>query len=723
MPARRLLCAFLAGLALALAAPLDWLAAAPLTRTDRYGDPLPPGAIARLGTMRFRCGYWGRSFAFSPDGKWLAMQTPVGTVYLCDGASGKPVHRLQDGGEFVFLDFSPDGRSLAVVTGTDISMWEAATGKRLWRFPGEQEQENWGVFSPDGARFVSTRNGRTVYLWEAASGRLLRKLAPSGGAKEDTLAVSPDGRLLAETVGRHTVKLREVTTGREVHTLPRTDKPVALLRFSPDGRVLLATDEEGTAIHLWETTGGKELGRRATGPVLIHTLRFSPDGKRFAGVTPKRRALVVWDVAAARPTRVVPLDGGGVSLAFSPDSKVLAVRGDDSPWLVDLVTGKTLRRPVGPRVVHPADDTRLPASPFTLGVPEMLATWNEVLSYPSWRMAFLPGGRTLVDWDCGALRFWDARTGVEQRLLPAHTAGVDHLAFSADGKSVATAAGDGTIRVWATATGTPLRTLQGRPGRFGDLALSADGRMVAAAGGGRDRTVRLWAPDGRAPLWVSPSAAGTVEIGQPFLSFSPGGTTLAVAPGFPSGVSLRSVASGRERHDVRPKSSPSDLAFSPDGKTLALLRYDGLGLWDVSAGRPRLRSTWKTEYLGLIHRRHRLAFSPDGKRLAVGVEKTIWVWEAATGKLAGKFERPAEEVLAVAFTPSGQLLSLEGDSLCPAFLDVWDVRAAKKLGRLEAPGNVFHNAAFSPDGRTVAASVSDTSVLVWDVTRLGPGAR
>jgi WD40 repeat protein len=237
------------------------------------------------------------------------------------------------------------------------------------------------------------------------------------------------------------------------------------------------------------------------------------------------------------------------------------------------------------------------------------------------------------------------------------------------------------------------------------------------AGGGRDRTVRLWAAEGRSPLWISQSAAGPVERSWPLLGFSPDGGALAIAPGFPFGVSLRSAASGRERHNLRPKWSPDDLAFSPDGKTLALVRHEGVELWDVSAQRLSLRRTWKTEDFGLIDRRHRLAFSPDGKMLAFPVEETIWVWEVATGKLAGRFKRPAE-VAAVAFTPSGELLSLEGESLVPGFLDLWDVRAAKKLGRLEAPGNVLLRTVFSPDGRSVATSVSDTSVVVWDITRL-----
>jgi WD40 repeat protein len=640
-----------------------------------------------------------------------------GVVYLCDAASGRPVHQLQDAGEFVFLDFSPDGRSLAVVAGKGVSLWEAATGKRLWRFEGEQEETNWGAFSPGRQTFVSPRNGRAVFLWEAASGKLLRKLAPAGEAKEDITAVSPDGRLLAETVVRHTIRLREVATGRELRALARADKPVALLLFGPGGRALLAADKEGAAIRLWETAGGKELGRGAAGPVLTGTLQFSPDGKRFAGVTPDRRSLLVWDVAAARPAGLVPLDGGRVSLAFSPDSKALAVRGGDAPWLVDLVTGKTTRRPVGPRVVHPADDLPPPAWPFS-GVAGVIESLKEIERFPSWRMAFLPGGKTLVDWDQSALRFWSAATGAEQRLLPAHTATVDHLAFSADGKSLATAAADGTVRVWEMATGAPRRTLQGRPGRFGDLALSADGRKVAAAGGGRDRTVRLWAAEGRAPFWVGQSAAGPVESGLgPVLGFSPDGRALAVAGRGSPGVCLRSVSDGKEQQNIRQKFPADDLAFSPDGKTLALVHFGGVEFWDVSAGRPRLRSAWKTEDLGLIDRRHRLAFSPDGKMLALPVEQAIWVWEAATGKVAGKFERPAE-VAAAAFTPSGELLSLEGEALVPASLDLWDVRAAKKLGRLEAPGNVFLDAAFSPDGRSVATSVSDTSVLVWDVIRL-----
>ncbi len=710
MSARRLLCAFLAGLALA---PAGQLTAAPPPRTDRYGDPLPPGAVARLGTVRFRCGRWGRTFAFSPDGKWLALQTAGGMVYLCDATSGRPVHQLEDAGEFAFLDFSPDSQLLAVVAEKSVSLWAAATGKRLWRFEGEQKEENWGTFSPDGGTFVSTRNGRIVFLWEAASGKLLRKLTPAGDMKDDTAAVSPNGRLMAETVGRHTIRLREIATGRVLRTLPRTDRPLAFLLFGPGGRALLAADKEGAAIRVWETAGGRDLGRGTGGPVLTGTLQFSPDGRRFAGVTPDRRSLLVWDVAAARPARGGPLDGGRVSLAFSPDGKALAVRGADAPRLLDLVTGKMTRRPA----VRPADDLPPPAGFFS-GLTAGLEIFQELERFPSWRMAFLPRGKTLVDWDQGALRFWDTATGVEQRLLPAHTATVSHLAFSADGKALATAARDGTVRVWEAATGAPLRTLRERPGPLGDLALSADGRIVAVAGGGRDRTVRLWAAEGRSPLWAGPYAVGPVATGLgPVLSFSPDGNLLAVAPRHSSGVSLRSAASGRERHSFRPKWAADDLAFSPDGKTLALVHFGGVECWDVAAAGPRLRSAWKTEDLGLIDRQHRLRFSPDGKLLALPVDQTIWVWDAATGKLTGKFERPAE-VAAVAFTSAGELLSLEGESLVSITLDLCDVRAGKKLARLEAPGNAFWTAAFSPDGRTVATAMSDTSALVWDVTRL-----
>jgi WD40 repeat protein len=254
-PVRRLL-SFSATLLLA-APPL--LAAEP--RLDLDGDPLPTGALVRLGTTRFRAEGRIAALAFSPDGRLLAASDAEGYVHLWERATGKLVRRIDAGARSAGLAFSPDGGRLAALNRAGRGgVWDRATGLRLARLALDRS----GIveparlsFTPDGKHLVfcieaeATSRGQDgvwqcfVYLVDAATGQVVRRLAGSGeGERYVEAALSPDGLLAAVSVasadrpGRR-IRLIDMASGRVLHdiTVPG-DEPWADVLFAPDGNVV-----------------------------------------------------------------------------------------------------------------------------------------------------------------------------------------------------------------------------------------------------------------------------------------------------------------------------------------------------------------------------------------------------------------------------------------------------------------------------------------------------
>src|SRR5438093_1801268 len=217
-------------------------------RVDDHGDPLPAGAVARLGTLRFRDDGWVHAIAYAPDGKTLA-SAAWRNIHLWDPATGKLRRQFRgDDGRLLCLACSPDGKWLA--SGGDdsiIRLWDPATGKEVRQLRGhqvnpedKQGEVNDLVVASDGKTLVSAGRDRTVRLWDVASGKEVRQYkGHSTGVW--SLALSPDGRLLAGlyagplNVGF--VKLWEVRTARELpqlNHLRRVNGPA----FSPDSKTL-----------------------------------------------------------------------------------------------------------------------------------------------------------------------------------------------------------------------------------------------------------------------------------------------------------------------------------------------------------------------------------------------------------------------------------------------------------------------------------------------------
>jgi RNA polymerase sigma factor (sigma-70 family) len=636
-----------------------------LTQNDFIREPLPPGAIARLGTTRFRHKDLVNFVAFFPDRLRVAA-ADWSEVCIWEVATGRKVRSI--GGDFGQLlrgmCLSPDGKALLTLTqnGRDgiVQVWDPDSGRELRQFGCGR----WSgmALAPDG-RTVATYGQDEVHLWEVDTGKELRSLALPGQGR-NVVIFSPDSRTLISGGDDKSIRFFDVSTGKEVRRFTDLSWPVTSVAVSPDGKTLawigatkiVSKTADSVAmlwffrseVHLVNLANGSEVGLLQVGgrpmpdftlanpyPASlygIHALAFSPNGKELitGGNDPE---LHVWNLQT-RTDRKWPT-GSVNALAFEPASGL-------------LVMGAQLS-------VRICDSDGNEKSPTVQGHQASVSG-----------AAFSHDGRTLATAGQDEICLWDPRTGRQRLRITAPVVAPGSPTWSSDSRVLFSACLDSTLRFWDASTGQELRRID-KVSSYWPLAVSPDGKIVACA--------------------ITSQEARVTEL-----------------------------ATGREISRLSFTGAPH-LAFAPDGKRLlAWTRDKRARVMDSSTGR-ELRSF----AAGEDQQTNAVAFSPDGKLLALGGQNPeVLLYDTTTGEIIRRVTELPGSISSVAFSPDSRVLVAGGpDAGTIALIEVATGKVRRQLAGQQ--GKIL-DMAIAPDGTLLASAAADTTILVWDL-QTPPGGR
>jgi WD40 repeat protein/tRNA A-37 threonylcarbamoyl transferase component Bud32 len=512
--------------------------------------------------------------AFSPDGRQLATASgtpggagrrPGGEVKTWDADTGKALFRFADLPHCAnSVAFSPNGKYLAAGTGNlafvarsqpgEVRVWDAANGKEILNLKGHTFWVTSVAFSPDSSRLASGGADRAVRVWEVPAGREILTLRGHSGWVRG-VAFSPQADRLASAGDDQVVRVWDAAAGQEHLVLRGHTHPVRAVAFSPDGRRLASAGGDSLKAgeaRVWDLAADQSARtfRDHTAPVT--SVAFSPAGQFLAsasrGMSSARPGeAIIREVATGRAGPALKARMFGFSaVAFSPDCATVATAGDEEVKLWDARTGDQLR--LFPASLHPEP-----------------------------RLALSPEGKRVAAVSWSRVMVWDAATGKELHNFRGHTGDANGVAFSPDGKRFATSCRGGylirevggakkveempnEVKVWDTVTGKELITLAGGGLR---VAFSPDGKLIAS--GSLEGTVAVWDADAGKVLLTLRGHAGAVRD----VAFSRDSRRLATA-GADHTVKVWDALIGQEVLTLRGHDEPvASVAFSPDGRYLA----------------------------------------------------------------------------------------------------------------------------------------------------------
>jgi WD40 repeat protein/uncharacterized caspase-like protein len=667
------------------------------------------------------------AIAFSRDNRLVAAATGGNTIKVWEVTSGREVQTLTSDEKGVaslvgvyFIAFSSNNRLVTI--GDAVRVWDVTTGNVLSTIAGDNLNElalmggDGGVaVSLDGTQLarVFTDGESEVWFWDLATGRETRSVKLPGVANREFanvgLAFAPDGHLVVAAVVDKRVKLWDITNqaaerdlgSRQGITTPGSAaQNSSQLRFSRDGRLLALS--EGYTVRLWDTAGGRELPALLAPnsgflsmPVGVFT-SFSDDGKKIATGgfdTPT----ILWETDTAK--QLLKLSGRtnmAYKVAFSADGNQLS-SGGRTRW--DLRTGRGLRltaaTPSNQELGFPSPDGKLLAkfSPNgnTVSILEIPsgrklqsltpATDGRVVQ----RVNFSPDGSLLLaiynpsesqmnqasrvgqsQINQNVVRIWEVKSGRELRTI-SPAAAANEAGFSSDGRVLATLGSMGDISLWDIASGSKLRDLTSSP-------LAGLNQMMQGVGGMTPGQTKKMKPGNLPPM---PDMTAMADMMTKLMGSMSAGTM------------------GR---------SVTSLAFSPDGRTLAIGGVESKSNLDFAA------------MMNPAAQRNQQGSKPPDpdeimKNMKFEAIGQVTLWDVATGTETGALKGHGKGVTQVVFSRDGRLLA---SSSSDNTIKIWDAATRSELRTLKGHPTNIDSLDFSPDTALLASAGDDGATFLWD---------
>jgi WD40 repeat protein len=637
-------------------------------------------------------------------GSWSGMLYPLRAV-------------LPQSEQLVAVALSVDGKTIFTATQEKALLKDPQTGNPIGPPLATPSYIACATFSPDGKLILTGCRDNSARLWEVSTGRLIGSPlyhSREASARVTAVAFSPDSKLAVTGSTDRTAKIWEVITGRAIGGPLLHKASVLSVSFSANGkRVLTGTtlpkqepgaiwgvrtigllgsplqqgpyvgiyelqtsglrsEERTSEARLWDVATGRPLSQLLRHRLSLDAVACSSDGRFITTVAGSNAQ--IWDVASGKSeAELFPLQNGLSAVAFSADGKLLLTGSlDGNAQLWDVIT----RKPVGPRLRH-----RERITSVVVGA----------------------DGKFLVTGSDRTVRLWEVTPPKTRILRLKHQA--DHVttaAFSADGRMVATGSQEGNVQIWETATGKARDLSPKHQGWIKAIAFSPDGKRLAT--GAHDEG-RLWDVAGGIPraIFRYPNPLLRVVLA---VAFSPDGRSLLTGV-VDGNVGVWDAATGQSIGGLFGHTEAVyALAISRNGKLMVTGSEDcSAQVWDALTKQPigpRLRQGGPI--LSAV-------FNSDGRFVLTGsTDGTAQLWDAITGQKIGPRLAHEGPVGVVAFSPDDSLLLTASRDL----VQLWETSTGRRRGTALQHQGVVYSAAFSPDGRLVLTGSADTTARFWD---------
>jgi WD40 repeat protein len=517
---------------------------------------------------------------FGPDSHHLATADVVDLITVWDLSIGRVQRAIhgRDTSPYCLAFSAPDGESLAFVDkqgtvgqGGEIRFWNWEKDKETHAWPlhlGGDSRIYDLMYSPDGRWLAAAVAEKSlpaqVRVWDTVTGQVWRQLQGHTGVVR-ALAFSPDSHRLASASDDHTIRVWDIATGGPFLDLRGHCEPVFGIAYSPDGRRLVSASGDGT-LKVWDAASLPDPIPLRGHSGIVWSVAYSPDGRRLVSAG-EDQTVRVWDADGAR--EILTLRGFRdtvVSAAFSPTGlQVAAGCGDGSAQLWDAISGHQVFTfsglpggttasglafsPRGDKLAIASSDAR-GAGSNPSGAGSEVSVWDTAIGQKTmsvrdperiYAIAFSPDGRILATaGSTKTIDLWDAATSGHLLSLRGHKDPVWALAFQPGGAWLASGDEGGIVNVWDVGTalrhapGAPVLSLHGHTGRILRLAFSQDGMRLASASGGYNQGVASL--PGEVILWDMGTGEQTLRLGGfrgwvNCVAFSPDGLHMATATG------------------------------------------------------------------------------------------------------------------------------------------------------------------------------------------------